>query len=110
MALGDLVRLVSSRYPYKPAIIFGEETWKYWEFDDITNRIAASLIQLGVKKGDRIALHLSNSPEIVFCYYACFKIGAIAVPLNTRLKAPEIEYILNHCQAKICISQTDLFP
>jgi acyl-CoA synthetase (AMP-forming)/AMP-acid ligase II len=109
MSLGDLVKLVSSRYPDKGAIKFGEKSWNYLEFDEITDLIAAALIQVGVQTGDRIALHLSNCPELVFCYYACFKIGAIAVPINTRLKSSEIQYILNHCQAKICISQVDLF-
>jgi acyl-CoA synthetase (AMP-forming)/AMP-acid ligase II len=109
MSLGDLVRFVSQNYPQQTAIIFNNRTWSYAEFNEITDRLAAALINLGIKKGDRIALHLSNSPELVFCYYACFKIGAIAVPINTRLKAKEIEYILNHTRAKICISQPDLF-
>ncbi|MEM9508792.1 MAG: long-chain-fatty-acid--CoA ligase [Cyanobacteria bacterium P01_E01_bin.35] len=97
-------------FPEQTAIIFGDRKYSYREFDDITDKIAVSLIQSGIHQGDRIALHLANCPEIVFCYYACFKIGAIAVPINARLKAPEIEYILSHCQAKICISQEDLFP
>ncbi|MEO1004840.1 MAG: AMP-binding protein [Cyanobacteria bacterium J06638_38] len=97
-------------FPEQTAIIFGDRKYSYREFDDITDKIAVSLIQLRIHQSDRIALHLANCPEIVFCYYACFKIGAIAVPINARLKAPEIEYILGHCQAKICISQEDLFP
>ncbi len=55
------------------AIIFGDRLFNYQQFDEITLKIAASLIRLGIHKGDRIAIHLSNCPEIVFCYYACMK-------------------------------------
>lgn len=109
MGLGESVRKGSLQYPDKTAIIFGEQSWTYGQFDEITDRLAASLIQLGIHIGDRVAIHLSNSAEIVFCYYACFKIGAVAVPLNNRLKAQELEYIINHSGTKICISQADLF-
>ncbi|MBD2214840.1 long-chain-fatty-acid--CoA ligase [Nostoc linckia FACHB-104] len=109
MSLGDCVINASNLYSDKIAILFEDQAWNYQDLNEITDKIAASLMKMGVSQGDRIAIHLSNCPEIVFCYYACFKIGAIAVPLNNRLKAPELEYILNHCQAKICISQGDLF-
>ena len=100
---------LNQNFPNQTAIIFGNQVWSYRELDKITNQIATSFMQLGIQPGDRIAIHLLNCPEIVFCYYACFKIGAIAVPINPRLKSPEIKYILNHCQAKFCISQADLF-
>ncbi|MDJ0707620.1 MAG: AMP-binding protein [Leptolyngbyaceae cyanobacterium MO_188.B28] len=96
-------------FPDKTAIVFGEHTWSYQVLGDTINKIAASLIQQGLQIGDRIALHLPNCPELIFCYYACFKIGAIAVPVNPLLMAPEIAYILNHSQAKICISHIDSF-
>src|SRR5207247_7501110 len=48
--------------------------------------------------------------EIVLCYYACFKIGAVAVPLNVRLKGPELEYVLHHSGARLYLGQADLFP
>lgn len=97
-------------WPEQTALICGDRRYNYQELDEISDRIAAALIRKGIKKGDRVAIALTNSPEIVFCYYACFKNGAIAVPINTRLKAAEIKYILNHCQPKICISQADIFP
>ena len=100
---------LNQNFPDQTAIIFDNQVWTYREFDEITNQIATSFIKLGIQIGDRIAIHLLNCPEIVFCYYACFKVGAIAVPINPHLKSPEIKYILNHCQAKLCISQPDLF-
>src|SRR6185436_7081644 len=75
-----------------------------------TDRMAGRLLELGIRPGDRVALHLTNRPELVQSYYACFKIGAIAVPLNVRLKGSELEYVLNHSGARLYLGQGDLFP
>jgi long-chain acyl-CoA synthetase len=61
-----------------------------------------------VRSGDRVALQLSNSPELVIAYYACFQLGAISVPINIRFASPEIEYSINHSGCRVCISQSDL--
>ena len=85
MSLGNYLRKGQECYPNKTALIFGDHSWTYAEFDHITDQLAASLIQQGIQLGDRVALHLTNSPAITFCYYACFKIGAIAVPLTSSV-------------------------
>ena len=58
------------------------------------NRVANSLIELGVKPGDRVALALMNSAEFLEAYFAIAKIGAVLVPLNWRLVADELQFIL----------------
>ena len=82
--------------------------WSYSEGDAITDRIAAGLIAHGIKAGDRVALLFTNCPEIIFCYYACFKIGAVAVPVNTRFQTPEVIYAVHHSGAVLLIGQPDL--
>jgi long-chain acyl-CoA synthetase len=109
MPLADAVRQARARHPHKQALIVGDRGWTYEQFDEITDRIGASLLRRGIRPGDRVALHFANGPEIVFGYYACWKIGAVAVPLNIRLKGPEIEYILNHCGVRFFIGHADLF-
>jgi long-chain acyl-CoA synthetase len=109
MALSDAVRRARERQPAKPALIVGERRWSYEQFDEITDRIGAALLRRGLQPGDRVALHVANSAEIVFGYYACFKIGAAAVPLNIRLKGPELEYVINHCDARFYLGQAELF-
>lgn len=104
MSLHNYLTVASVKYPQKTALIYQNCHWNYREIDEITDRIARSFLRLGIQPGDRIALHLPNCPELIFSYFACFKIGAIAVPLITLLKAPELAYILNHCGAKLCIS------
>jgi long-chain acyl-CoA synthetase len=110
MALGETLRQGRARHPEKPALLVEERHWTYAELDAITDRIAAGLMGLGIRPGDRVAMHFINSAELVLGYYACFKAGAVAVPLNVRLKGPELEYILNHCGARLYVGQPDLFP
>lgn len=118
MSLANYLHQSCQKFPDKIALIYGERearrqggrTWTYREFDRLTTWIAAGLAERGVRSGDRIALHLPNCPELIFSYFACFKLGAIAVPLVPLLKGAELEYILNHCQAKVCISHGSVFP
>src|SRR4051794_17667276 len=109
MALAEALERGRERYPEKTAVISGDDRWSYAELDAITDRIAARLIAIGVRPGDRVALHFPNCVELVQSYYACFRIGAVAVPLNTRLKGTELEYILNHSGARLYLGQHDLF-
>lgn len=78
--------------------------------DALTDRLACSFVHLGIQPGDRIAFLAANCPELVFLYLASFKCGAIAVPLNVRLTSPELRYLLEHSQARILVSQADLYP
>jgi long-chain acyl-CoA synthetase len=109
MTLADPLRRAGERHPERPALVFGGRRWTYAEFDQVTDRIGAALLRRGLQPGDRVALHFTNGPEIVFSYYACFKIGAVAVPLNVRLKGPELEYILNHCGVRFFLGEAGLF-
>jgi long-chain acyl-CoA synthetase len=111
MNIGDTLRHSAARFPTKPALVCNERVVSYQELDQATDALALWLQQQDdVETGDRIAIHWSNSIETVMLYYACFKAGLIAVPVNNRLKAPEIAYILQHSKAKLCFSQPDLAP
>jgi long-chain acyl-CoA synthetase len=108
--LGNLLQLAAHRTPGKSALIFEGQTWTYAELEEISHRIAASLLRAGIQSGDRVALFLRNCPEMVFSYYGCFKAGAVAVPLNNRYQGPEVEYAVNHSGARMIIVQKELFP
>jgi len=77
--------------------------WTYSEFDKATNRAANLLIENGIKKGDVVSLLLPNSAEYIITYFACFKIGAIANPVNSLLKAEEIEFVVGNSEAKLLL-------
>ena len=110
MTLARFLRDGHTHHPEKTALIFAEHAWTYAEVDTLTDRLAANLLAQGVKPGDRVALHMSNCPELVFSYFGCFKSGAIAVPINTRMGPSEIEYFLQHSDARFYIGQPDLYP
>lgn len=97
-----------ARNPGKQAVICGERSWTYAQFDRVSDLVAGHLLAAGIRPGDRVAFHLLNVPELALGYLGCLKAGAIAVPVNTRLKGPEIEYILRHSQAACYISQPEL--
>ena len=108
MDLGTGLRHSAARNPQKPAVICDGEVVSYEALDRSTDALARWLLREGLEPGDRVAIHWSNSIEVVNLYYACFKAGLIAVPVNNRLKAPEIAYILQHSKAKLCFSQPEL--
>jgi len=100
---------VSAKLPDKIALIFEERTYTYANLCMLTRSLAASLLQRGISPGDRVAFLLPNCLEIVLCYYACFKIGAIAVPLNIRFQTELLEYGLTHSGARVLIIEPELF-
>jgi len=96
MLLGRLLGAAHKRAPDKIALWFGTRSWTYSELDDASDRIAAGLASAGVHSGDRVALFMPNCPELVLSYFACFKMGAISVPLNYRYRQAEARYALEH--------------
>jgi long-chain acyl-CoA synthetase len=105
-----MLRDSAARDPQKPAVICGDQIISYEALDRRTDALARWLLSQGLEAGDRVAIHWCNSVEVVNLYFACFKTGLIAVPVNNRLKPPEIAYILGHSKAKICFSQPELAP
>ena len=91
------------------AIAYGERSWTYAEFDDITDSVAQNLLAAGLEPGDRIAIHLLNGPELAFAGFGCLKAGCTAVPINTRLKGPEIDYILRHTGSACYVGEPELY-
>ncbi len=109
MALGETLRRGRAGDPKKTALIVDEQAWSYEALDQMTDSVSRHLLMLGIRPGDRIALHFTNGPEMVIAYYACFKVGAVAVPLNVRLTGSEIVALLNQCGARLYLGQHDLF-
>jgi acyl-CoA synthetase (AMP-forming)/AMP-acid ligase II len=108
MLIGRMLTETRRRAPDKIALWFGERSWTYAELDDATDRIAASLSAAGVRAGDRVALFLPNCPELVLGYFACFKLGAVVVPLNYRYRQDEARYALEHSGATSLIVHQSL--
>ena len=106
--LGDLLHTAAGRNPTKAAVILGDRIVTYQELDGTATQLARQFLLDGCNPGDRIAIHWSNSIEVVTLFFACFKAGLVAVPVNVRMKTPEIAYVLAHSKAVMCFSQPEL--
>lgn len=94
--------------PQAEALVAGDVRLTYAELNERSKRAAGGLWQRGIKAGDRVGMLLSNRVEFVTSLLAILRLGAIAVPMGTRLQGPEIEYILQHCSAKGVVFDADL--
>ncbi len=110
MLIGQVLREARRRAPDKAALWFGERLWTYAALDDDSDRVAAALSAAGVRAGDRVALFLPNCPELFLGYLACFKLGAVCVPLNYRYRAPEARYALEHSGSTTLLVHQSLAP
>ena len=102
--LGALPREAALRWGAREALVFEGERWTYGEFGHEVARVAKALIGLGVVPGDRIALWMVNRPEWLFLQYAVADVGAVLVPLNTRLRVDDVAYALDHSEATVLIA------
>lgn len=89
--------------PEKTAIIYGEQKISYEEFLATSRKLAKLFMQLGVKKGDRIAVLMPNCPEYLYTYLASSMVGAILVGISTRYRGPEIATILNNSRPRVLV-------
>ena len=75
------------------------QIWTYRQFRDRVLRVAAGLARRGIKAGDYVLVHLDNSPEMEFLWFACARLGAVVVTTNTRSAGAELEYFADNCNA-----------
>lgn len=95
--------------PHRLALIFGDDdTLTYRELADAADRVAAFLWHRGVRAGDRVAYLGENSPEFVMTLFGATQIGAVFVPVNTRLAPREIAHVLKDCGARALIHDPEL--
>lgn len=104
--LGQILVFSASKYPSKPAIIFGQKKISFSELNLFTDRLAQGLRGLGVVKSDRVALLLDNSPHFIISYFAIVKLGAIVVPVNHMFKYEEASYVISDSKASVLITSS----
>jgi acyl-CoA synthetase (AMP-forming)/AMP-acid ligase II len=103
MNIGSLLTQNACKYPELLAIECEGRSYTYRQFNDEVNQLAHGLMAQGVTKGDKLALMMKNSDHFVFTFFAAAKIGAVAVPVNFRLTATEVQYILHQSDAAIVV-------
>ncbi len=81
--------------------------WTYAEFENAVNRTANMLLANDISRGNVVSLLLPNSAEYVISYFACFKIGAVAGPVNSLLKTEEVSWVIQNSEAKLVLAGSE---
>ncbi len=101
LVIGEVLARWARKKPNTEALLFREKRMTFGEFNERVNRLASSFLDMGIKKGEKIAVLSMNCLEVVESYIAAFKVGAVVVPINFRLVGPEIKYQVNHSDTKV---------
>ncbi|WP_050613860.1 fatty acid--CoA ligase [Bacillus testis] len=112
MTIGRIFDLTVRKYPDQEALkdIRSKHSYTYLEWDGHITALANALKKEGVGKGDRVSVFLYNREEIASVYFACAKIGAVFNPINFRLMAEELAYILEDAAPKVLLFEQALEP
>ncbi|MFC1894554.1 AMP-binding protein [Candidatus Dependentiae bacterium] len=105
---GSLLSIAYQKYPDSTALISGSKTINYKELYFRSVQLSYKLQEAGVKKRDKVVLHMQNSEEFYISYFAIWQLGAIVVPLNIFLHEKELTYIIKDCQPKVVIASDTL--
>ncbi len=108
MTLNRLYRQALEQTPESKALLIDAQSCTYRELDRRVQEFARALVKLGVKQGDRVGLFMPNCLEIVFCYFACFKLGVIAVPSSFYSQRKELLYEIGLCGTRIYIAHRSM--
>ncbi|UCF45420.1 MAG: long-chain fatty acid--CoA ligase [Candidatus Bathyarchaeota archaeon] len=96
--------------PKKTALAYFENEINYAELDSLSNQFAGALVKLGVKKGDRVAVFLPNTPQFVIAYFGSLKAGALLTAISPLHKERKVEYQLTDSEAETIIALDSLYP
>jgi acyl-CoA synthetase (AMP-forming)/AMP-acid ligase II len=91
MNIRELIEDRVAGTPDKVYLYFEDQEITYTDFDRTINRMSNRMLDWGIQKGDRFAIHLSNCPEYLYTWFALNKIGAMEVPINVSLKGNEVQ-------------------
>jgi fatty-acyl-CoA synthase len=94
-------------YPDKPAIVHGEQAYTYADFHARARRLASALARRGIGRGDTVAIMAPNIPAMLEAHYGVPMAGAVLNPLNYRLDARTIAFVLEHGRAKLLLADTE---
>ncbi|MFN0124583.1 MAG: GNAT family N-acetyltransferase [Blastocatellia bacterium] len=109
MNVTNHIEAAALRTPDKMALLFEDEAFTYSQLNVLCNRTANALAGLGIARGDRVALFVPNQPDFIFAYGGILKLGAVAVIINTALKAEETQFILNDSDARVLVTTAELY-
>jgi long-chain acyl-CoA synthetase len=110
MPLSGMLKMTAEKYPDNIAIVYFDRAITYRELESDVDKFATALADLGVKKGDKVALFLANMPQFVIAYYGAIKIGAIETAISPLYKEREVEHQLSDSEAETIVVLDLLYP
>jgi acyl-CoA synthetase (AMP-forming)/AMP-acid ligase II len=110
MNLGQQLKMNAKKYPQTVALCDARRRFTYPEVNRRVNRLAHRLMEMGLKKGDKLAVLMENSIEIVELFLATAKTGIVIVPVNFRLVGREVAFIVDNADAKAMAVQHEFTP
>ena len=108
--IDQMLRNTAREYALNTALIFGGARIDYRELDHLVDRFARGLFDLGVRKGDRVALLMPNCPQMVIAFYGVLRLGAITVPINPLYQERELAYQIDNSGAETLVALDILYP
>jgi long-chain acyl-CoA synthetase len=105
--LADLVRAAAAAHPDKPALLFHGETTTWGRLDSRVDAVAHALEALGLARGDRVALHLGNTPDFAASYFGALRAGLVALPVNPGYTVPELTHVLLDSGARVALTTAE---
>jgi long-chain acyl-CoA synthetase len=106
----EMLTRTAEGFPENEAILFREENLTYRELNALVNAFANALLELGIRKGQKVCLFMVNRPEYLISWHAIIRIGATASPMNPSYKEREVAYQLSNSEAVAIIVQQELLP
>jgi long-chain acyl-CoA synthetase len=107
--LQDFLDYTARDFPDRPCTIFKGAVITYRKMNELTDHLAAGLAARGVKKGDRVAIFMPNSPQFVIAFYAILKAGGVAVATNPLYTHREIEHQMNDSGAELMLVTSNFY-
>jgi fatty-acyl-CoA synthase len=104
VSLGALVDWGAARFGRRQALYYEGKRWSFTDLKAETDRVAKGLLALGIQPNEKVSMWMPNRPEWVSTLFAVMKIGAILVPINTRFRTADLEYVVRQSDSTTLIT------
>ncbi|MCK4384094.1 MAG: AMP-binding protein, partial [Candidatus Lokiarchaeota archaeon] len=104
MNLRVLMENQAKKYKDKTFLFWEDSKISYSQLNELSNKVANLLYELGIRKGDKVSVYLPNMPEYVYLYLGIPKIGAVTGPVNALFKPREVKFVVGHSEAKAIVT------
>ncbi|MBM3941315.1 MAG: AMP-binding protein [SAR202 cluster bacterium] len=102
--LGTLLDEAAERWGPREALYYAGQRWSFAQLQAEVNLAARAFVRLGIQPGDKVSLWMPNRPEWLYCFFALAKVGAVTVPINTRFRTNDLEYVVRQSDSTTLIT------